>query len=75
MAIAVNELTSLVMKLPDKKRAQLVANLLASLPSVLTDQDGGVAEALRRDAELEDGTQQAISLKDLDAAIRNRRRG
>lgn len=75
MAIAMNELTSLVMKLPDKKRAQLVANLLASLPSVLMDQDDGVAEALRRDAELQDGTQQAISLKDLDTAIRNRRRG
>lgn len=75
MATAMNELTSMVMKLPDKQRAQLVANLLASLPSVLTDQDDGVAEALRRDAELQDGTQQAISLEDLDAAIRNRRGG
>lgn len=73
MAIAMNELTSIVMKLPDKQRAELVANLLASLPGVLTDQDEGVAEALRRDAELEDGTQRAISLEDLDAAIRNRR--
>lgn len=74
MAIAINELTSMVMKLPDKQRAQLVANLLASLPSVLTDQDEGIAEALRRDAELNDGSQQAISLDDLDAAINNRRR-
>lgn len=75
MAIAMNELTTMLMKLPNKQRAQLVANLLASLPSVLTDQDDGVAEALRRDAELEDGSQQAISLKDLDAAISKRRRG
>lgn len=74
MAIALNELTSMVMRLPDEQRAQLVANLLGSLPSVLTDQDEGIAEALRRDAELDDGSQQAISLDDLDAAIESRRR-
>jgi hypothetical protein len=74
MAIAMDELTSIVMKLPDEQRTRLVANLLASLPTVLTDQDEGIAEALRRDAELNDGTQQTISLDDLDAAINNRRR-
>ncbi len=74
MAIAINELTGIVMKLPDKQRAQLVANLLASLPSVLTDQDEGIEEALRRDTELENGSQGAISLDDLEAAINNRRR-
>lgn len=74
MATAINELTSMLMKLPDKQRARLVANLLASLPSVLTDQDEGVSEALRRDAELDDGSQQALSLDDLDAAINRRRR-
>ncbi|GFE84538.1 hypothetical protein GCM10011487_65380 [Steroidobacter agaridevorans] len=74
MAIALNELTSMLMNLPDKQRAQLVANLLASLPSVLTDQDEGISEALRRDAEIDDGSEQAISLDDLDAAINSRRR-
>ena len=74
MALAINELTSMVMNLPDVQRAQLVANLLASLPSVLTDQDEGISEALRRDAQLDDGSQQAMSLDDLDAAINNRRR-
>jgi hypothetical protein len=70
-----NELTGMLMKLPEKRRVQLVANLLASLPSTLTDQDDGVAEALRRDAELQDGTQQAFSLDELDAAIGKHRRG
>ncbi|HEY0681719.1 MAG TPA: addiction module protein [Steroidobacter sp.] len=69
-----NELTNMLMRLPDEQRAQLVANLLASLPSVLTDEDEGTAEALRRDAELESGTARAISLEELDAAIKNRRR-
>lgn len=64
----------MLMRLPDKQRAQLVANLLASLPGVLVDQDDGVAEAMRRDAELEAGTEHALSLEDFDAAIRNRRR-
>ncbi|WP_161816132.1 addiction module protein [Steroidobacter agaridevorans] len=64
----------MLMNLPDKQRAQLVANLLASLPSVLTDQDEGISEALRRDAEIDDGSEQAISLDDLDAAINSRRR-
>jgi putative addiction module component (TIGR02574 family) len=73
MATAMNELTSMLMKLPDKQRAQLVANLMASLPSVLTDQDEGIGEALRRDAEIDDGSQPTISLDDLDAAINNRR--
>lgn len=74
MATAINELMSMAMTLPDEQRAQLVANLLASLPSVLTDQDEGIAEALRRDAEIDDGSQQTISLDDLDAAINNRNR-
>jgi hypothetical protein len=73
MATAMNELTSMLMKLPDKQRAQLVANLLASLPSVLTDQDEGIGEALRRDAEINDGSQPPLSLDALDALINNRR--
>ncbi|MBM0108715.1 addiction module protein [Steroidobacter sp. S1-65] len=64
----------MVMQLPERQRAQLIANLLASLPSVLIDQDEGVAEALRRDADLNNGSQRAMSLEELDAAIHNRRR-
>ncbi len=74
MAIHMSELTTMLMQLPDKQRAQLVANLLASLPSVLVDQDDGFSEALGRDAELENGTHQAMSLEELDTAIKNRRR-
>lgn len=69
-----HELTNMVMQLPERQRAQLIANLLASLPSVLIDQDEGVAEALRRDADLNNGSQRAMSLEELDAAIHNRRR-
>ncbi len=39
--------------LTDAERATFAAHLLASLPSVLADQDEGVAEALRREAEMD----------------------
>lgn len=64
-----------MLKLRKKPEAKLAAKLLASLPHALSDRDGGVAEALRRDATLKDGTQQPISLEDFDAAIFNGRRG
>ena len=41
------------MRLPDGDRATLARRLLDSLPAVLSDSDEGVAEALRRDAEIE----------------------
>lgn len=41
------------MELPDSDRAALAAELLNSLPMVLTDDDEGVAEARRRSKELD----------------------
>ncbi len=46
------EIEKLAFDLPEAQRAVLAAHLLGSLPSVLHDNDEGVAEALRRDAEL-----------------------
>jgi len=51
----------------------LVANLLESMPAVLSDEDEGVAEALRRDAQIDASPDQAISLAQLDAQIKSRR--
>jgi hypothetical protein len=47
------ELKKEVMSLPDAERAVLASDLLQTLPGVLSDEDEGIAEALRRDAELE----------------------
>jgi putative addiction module component (TIGR02574 family) len=49
------------LKLPDTQRAKLAAQLLHSLPPVLVDEDDGVAEALRRDAELDANPSQGLS--------------
>jgi len=41
------------LSLTDAERAVLATDLLQTLPGVLSDDDEGVAEALRRDAELD----------------------
>jgi Putative addiction module component len=68
------EIEKLALGLTDKERATLAANLLESLPGVLHDDDEGIAEALRRDAEIDANPDQAISFGQLDGQIKNRRR-
>jgi hypothetical protein len=67
------DIEKLALTLTEKERATLAANLLESLPGVLSDEDEGIAEALRRDAELEANPDRAISLAQLDAQIKSRR--
>jgi hypothetical protein len=67
------ELERLALDLPETDRALLAAHLLRSLPSVLDDQDKGIAEALRRDADFESNLEIGISLKELDEQISARR--
>lgn len=67
------EVEKLALNLPERERAALAANLLESLPGILSDEDEGVAEALRREAEIEADPAKAISLSELDSQIRARR--
>lgn len=67
------EIERLALTLPEEQRATLAANLLNSLTGVLSDEDEGVAEALRRDADLEANPTQALSLSQLDDQIKHRR--
>lgn len=67
------EVEKLALDLPEKQRATLAANLLNSLPGILSNEDEGVAEALRRDAEIEAAPAQAISLAQMDSQIQGRR--
>ena len=64
--VSAAEVQKLAFDLSERERAALAANLLRSLPPVLKDEDEGVAEALRRDAELTSGAAKAISLEELD---------
>jgi putative addiction module component (TIGR02574 family) len=74
MASDVEKVEQLALGLSEEDRAQLAASLLDSLPGILSDQDDGVAEALRRDAELDAHPERAISLEELDTFIRSRRK-
>jgi putative addiction module component (TIGR02574 family) len=67
------EIEKFALDLPERQRATLAASLLGSLPAVLSDEDEGVAEALRRDAEINADHPQAISLEQLDSHIQGRR--
>jgi hypothetical protein len=57
----------------EQERARLVANHRGSLHGILSDEGEGLAEALRRDAEIEHDPNQAISFAQLDPQIQSRR--
>lgn len=68
------EVEKLALDLSDSERAILASHLLRSLPPVLQDEDEGLAEALRRDAELDANPEAGITLDQLDQRISDRRR-
>jgi putative addiction module component (TIGR02574 family) len=74
MTSELENVEQLALGLSEEDRAQLAASLLDSLPGILSDQDDGVAEALRRDAELDAHPERGISFEELDTFIRNRRK-
>ena len=63
-----SEIEREAMKLPDSDRASLASRLLESLPGILSDEDDGLAEALRRSAELEKNPGLAITLQEVKQA-------
>ena len=67
------EVEKLALDLSENERAVLVAHLLGSLPPVLQDADEGIAEALRRDAELDANPSGGLSLEQVDQQVNRRR--
>ena len=63
--VTLTEIESLAFKLPESDRAKLAADLLDSLRGVLTDDDEGVAEALRRSEEMDRDTSVCLTDKAL----------
>ena len=72
--MSVDQIAAAALRLPEKERASLASRLLQSLPPVALDEDEGVAEALRRDAELEADSTQAMTLRDIDSHIQQHRK-
>ena len=69
----ITDVEKLAFDLPETQRAILASHLLDSLPSVLQDEDGGIAEALARDAALDQDPSSGISLEQLDEMVGRRR--
>jgi putative addiction module component (TIGR02574 family) len=63
------EIESEAMRLPESERATLAARLLGSLPAVLFDDDFGVAEAMRRDDEMDRDPSAGMTLEELRASL------
>lgn len=57
------------MTLPDEQRAKLALHLLESLPSILHEEDEGLAEAMRRDAELEADPSSGMTMEQFKKAV------
>lgn len=63
------ELEEQALALPDDQRAVLAAHLLDSLPAILHDEDTGIAEATRRDAEIDRDPSVGMTLGEFKAAF------
>ena len=70
----IDEVKRLALELPETDRANLVADLLQSLPAVLHGDAAGIAEALGRDAELDANPERGISLEELRRRVRGHSR-
>ena len=71
--MGVDQIAAEALRLPEKERASLASRLLRSLPPVAFDDDEGVADALRRDAELDADPAQGMTLREMDSHIQRRR--
>jgi hypothetical protein len=56
-------------QLPEAERATLISRLLDTLPALMADADSGVAEAKRRDAELDANPSLGLTETQFRAAI------
>ena len=70
----IQELGQKAGQLPEFQRAALASKLLATLPPVLLDVDDGVAEALRRDADLDADPATGMSESEFRTAVAASRR-
>ena len=61
--------------LSERERAVLASLLLSSQPPVLADEDEGIAEALKRETEMDADPSTRMSLAEFEREVRFSRRG
>jgi len=67
--VTLTELEEQALLLREDQRAALAAHLLDSLPAIFHDEDAGLAEASRRDAELDNEPSAGMTLGEFKAAF------
>lgn len=67
--VTLAEIEMQAMKLSESERAMLASSLLESLPPLLDDADDGIAEAMRRDAEMDRDPSIGMTLDQLRTAL------
>ena len=68
--MSIDEIHAAILQLPVDQRAKLAGELLSSLPVTLVDSDGGLEEARRRSAELDQDPSVACSWDDIKHGLR-----
>ena len=68
----ISEVEERALSLTTKERGELITKLLRSLPEFPSDEDDGVAEALRRREQLREHPEIAISLEEIDRRMQER---
>jgi hypothetical protein len=67
---AVDTIRPQALALSERERAELACILLESLPPNLEDEDDGVAEAMRREAEFDADPSARMTLAEFESAIK-----
>lgn len=71
MSTAFADIEKLAFSLPERERAELADSLLRSLPEDFIDEDE-IAEAIRRDREMDENPEMIMSLEELDRRMAER---
>lgn len=67
--LTLDEVKDQAMALTESERARLATDLLISLPPVLEDEDDGLQEAMRRDAEMDADPSVCMTWSELAASV------
>ena len=71
--MTLTEVESLAFELPEQQRATLASRILDTLPPLFADTDDAIAEAGRRDTELDLDPSKGINLQQFERLIAQRR--
>ena len=66
---SLSEIQTLAMELTVSERAMLASNLLHSLPPEFDEDDDGDAEALRRDAEMDENPSASLTFDEFTRVV------